>query len=61
MRKTIVLAYATAALAVVAIVTDLVRADIGTPTGKEQNPVVQVQTDGGQTMSRLRVRSSEAI
>jgi hypothetical protein len=49
MRKTTILAVATAVLAIVTVVTDLIRADAG-PTGKvSANPAVQVQTAGGLT------------
>lgn len=43
MRKTIMLAFATAILAVATIVTDLVRADAG-PDTVMKSPVAQVQT-----------------
>ena len=46
MRKTTILAFATAVLALVTVVTDLVRADAGS-TGKVLGKVVQqVQTAG---------------
>jgi hypothetical protein len=46
MRKITILAFATAVLAVVTVVTDLVRADAGS-TGKVSGKVVQqVQTAG---------------
>jgi hypothetical protein len=49
MRKTTILAIATAALAVVTVVTDLIRADTSAKISKvSANPVVQqVQTAGG--------------
>lgn len=48
MRKTTILAIATAVLAVVTVVTDLIRVDAGSLSGKvSANPVVQVQTVGG--------------
>jgi hypothetical protein len=47
MRKTTILAIATAALAVVTIVTDLIRADAGAFSGKVSvNPVSHVRTTG---------------
>lgn len=47
MRKTIVLAFAIAAFAVVTVITDFIRADAGV-NGKQAsaNPVTQVQTSG---------------
>ena len=47
MRKTTILAIATAALAVVTIVTDLIRADAGSLGGKVSvNSVSHVRTTG---------------
>jgi hypothetical protein len=56
MRKTTLLAFVTAALALVTVVTNLVRADAG-PTGKASvTPVVQVHSAGS-----LKVNSFNAI
>lgn len=47
MRKTTILALATAALAVITIVTDLIRADAGVFSGKvSANSVSHVRTTG---------------
>ena len=47
MRKTTILAIATAALAVVTVVTDLIRADAGSFSGKVSvNSVSHVRTTG---------------
>ena len=58
MRKTTILAIATAALAVVTVVTDLIRADMSAKSSKVSvNPVVQqMQTAGG-----LNAKSFDAI
>lgn len=58
MRKTTILAIATAALAVVTVVTDLVRADAGAISSKvSANPVVQQV----QTVSSLNAERFDAI
>jgi hypothetical protein len=57
MRKTTILAFATAVLAVVTVITDLIRADAGAISSRvAANPVVQVQTAGG-----LNAKSFNAI
>ncbi len=57
MRKTTILALATAALAVVTIVTDLIRADAGAFSGKlSANQVSHVRTTGA-----LKVSNFDAI
>ena len=45
MRKTIALAFAIAAFAVVTVITDFIRVDAGV-TGKQASAVTQVQTSG---------------
>jgi hypothetical protein len=51
MRKTIVLAFAIAAFAVVTVITDFIRVDAGI-NGKQAwaNPVTQVQTSGANSV-----------
>jgi hypothetical protein len=57
MRKTTILALATAALAVVTIVTDLIRADASAISGKiSANQVSHVRTTGA-----LKVENFDAI
>lgn len=56
MRKTIVLAFAIAAFAVVTVITDFIRADAGVNGKQAANPVTQVQTSGA-----LSVRMFDAI
>jgi hypothetical protein len=46
MRKTTILAIATAVLAVVTVVTDLMRADASANNKVSASPVAQVQTAG---------------
>jgi len=46
MRKSIVLAFAIAALAVVTVITDIIRADAGSSKQASANSVTQVQTSG---------------
>jgi hypothetical protein len=47
MRKTTLLALATAALALVTVVTNLIRAEAGPITKQSAAPVVQVQGSSG--------------
>jgi hypothetical protein len=56
MRKTTILAIATAALAVVTIVTDLIRADANVTAKVSASPVAQVQIPTG-----LKAVSFDAI
>ena len=56
MRKTTILAIATAALAVVTIVTDVMRADTASIDKVSASPVAQVQT-----ATRLKIMSFDAI
>jgi hypothetical protein len=56
MRKTTILALATAALAVVTVVTDLIRADAGVFSGVSANSVSHVRTTGA-----LKVENFDAI
>jgi len=57
MRKATILAIATAVLAVVTVITDVIRVDTGSIGGKvAAAPVVQVQTADG-----LNVQSFDAI
>jgi len=57
MRKTTILAIATAALAIVTVVTDLIRADAGSLSGKVSvNSVSHVRTT-----SALKVSNFDAI
>lgn len=56
MRKTIVLAFAIAAFAVVTVINDFVRANAGVNGNQVSNPVTQVQTSGAPS-----VRMSDAI
>jgi len=56
MRKVTVLAFATAALAVVTIVTDLMRADAGSLAGKFSANSAHVRTTG-----TLKAMNSDAI
>jgi len=57
MRKTIVLAFAIAAFAVVTVITDFIRDDAGAAGNQASaNPVTQVRTSGA-----LSVRMFDAI
>jgi len=57
MRKTIVLAFAIAAIAVVTVITDFIRDDAGAAGNQASaNPVTQVRTSGA-----LSVRMFDAI
>ncbi len=56
MRKTTILAIATAALAVVTIVTDLIRADAGSLNGRVSANSAHVRTTGA-----LKVPNFDAI
>lgn len=58
MRKTTVLAFATAALAIVTIVTDLIRGDAAQPAGRfmTDGQVLHVRTTGA-----LKATSFDAI
>lgn len=46
MRKTIVLAFAISAFAVVTVINDFIRANAGADRSQVSNPVTQVQTSG---------------
>lgn len=61
MRKTIPLAAAIAGLAVVTIVTGLVRSDADVDGKASVSPLAQVETVAGPTPGRLRVKSFDAI